>query len=42
MDYARAELGRMTGGDLGMPWRIMRGVNQLLSMPSAPHSAPSC
>ncbi|HEU4828756.1 MAG TPA: DinB family protein [Gemmatimonadales bacterium] len=33
MEYARAELGRMSDADLGIPWNVMRGEKVALSMP---------
>ena len=33
MAYARTELGRMPDADLGIPWKIMRGEKEIMSMP---------
>ena len=33
MEYARAELGRMPDADLGIPWKIVRGEQAVMSMP---------
>lgn len=33
MEYARAQLGMMSDADLGIPWKIMRGEQQVMAMP---------
>lgn len=33
MEYARGQLGTMPDADLGIPWKIMRGEQVVLSMP---------
>lgn len=33
MDYARAQLGKMPDADLGIPWRLVRGDKELMSIP---------